>query len=424
MTEKYINILKKVPVFASSGHEELIQIASLCEQIFFTSNQTLFEKDEQSDGLYIIIKGKVKVHYEDYVHAYMREGGIIGEYSLIDTEPRSASVTAVEETELLFLSSKEFNNLITTNPNILKNILTYFTARLRQHNNIEENQNLEKKKIEKVRDELAEQQEFIMTQGDKMAEQKAKMTQSINYAKNIQRALLPSNDYLESLWNDIFVLFKPKDIVSGDFYWTFDGNRYKYIAAADCTGHGVPGAFMCMLGVSALNQIAVKINGEPDTGRILNDLRFNVINTLNQRKNSSTSKDGMDIAFIVYDTLENKIIYSGAYNPLYIIRNNEVIEYKPNRMPIGVHIRDDRPFNTHKIDIEKNDVVYIFSDGYIDQFGEENDRKFGSKRFKDLLLKIHKDEPETQRKKIQRNLKDWRGHLRQLDDIVVIGIKF
>jgi serine phosphatase RsbU (regulator of sigma subunit) len=421
---KYIPILEKISVFSSTDYFYLKKIAALCKEVDCRKDEILFSKGDNSDGLYIVIKGNLKVHDRDYVYAQMKEGDIIGEYSLIDTEPRSATITSENDSQLLFLSREEFNLLIDNQPAILKNILTSFTTRLRHHNQVEEIQNKEKIAIEQVKNELFEQQEFIMHQGDKMAEQKAKMTQSINYAKNIQKALLPDQETLEKIWGDIFVLFKPKDIVSGDFYWTFDSDDYSYIAAADCTGHGVPGAFMCMLGVSGLNQIALKIDGKPDTGKILDDLRTNVISTLNQRRSDSSSKDGMDIAFITFDKIKKRILYSGAYNPLYLIRNDELLEYKANRMPIGVYIRDDRPFKSEIIDIQKGDVVYIFSDGYYDQFGGDTNRKMGSQKFKQLLLKMHKDPMETQRKKLQRNLKDWRGSNRQLDDIVVIGIRF
>lgn len=418
------SILREMHLFSKTNDSFIEQLADFCEEMEFVSGETVFHKGAESDGLYIVLNGKLKIHDEQYTYAEMTEGQIIGEYSLLDTQPRSASVTATETSSLLFLNKSHFNDLLAHRPDVLQAILNIFTTRLRRHNEREENQHKEKEEIRKVKDELAEQQDFLMMQGDRVAEQKMKITESINYAKGIQRALLPSSDELNTIWPEHFVFFKPKDIVSGDFYWTYSDKRYKYIAAADCTGHGVPGAFMCMLGVSALNQISLKITENPDAGDILTLLRKNVIKTLHQKREDSKSKDGMDIAFCIFDTETNKLQFSGAYNPLYLIRNGELIKYKPNRMPIGVHVKDSEPFTKHEIDIEKDDVIYIFSDGFSDQFGGNSGRKFGSTRFQQLFLDIHHEDMKTQEKIIKKTHKEWREHYKQLDDIVVIGIRF
>ena len=247
------------------------------------------------------------------------------------------------------------------------------------------------------------------------------ITDSINYAKRIQDAILPTGELFEKYFADFFVLFKPRDIVSGDFYWTKKANNYLIFAAADCTGHGVPGAFLSMLGISFLNEIA-RMEEIKTSAQMLEELRFRVKISLHQTGNKTESKDGMDIALCVINTKTNVLQYAGAYNPLYIIRNNKLIETKATRSPIGIFIKE-KPFVNNEIQLQENDIIYIFSDGFIDQFGEENGRKFTSKKFKALLLSnAYKPMPEQQQI-LDREFENWRGNVKQIDDVLVVGVK-
>jgi len=253
------------------------------------------------------------------------------------------------------------------------------------------------------------------------------ITDSINYAKNIQTALLPSIEYIESIIPDSFILFKPRDIVSGDFYWLNKVNNKIIIVAADCTGHGIPGAFMSMLGISFLNEIVNKNKiTQPDL--ILNELRKMVINSLN--KTDREVKDGMDIALTAINTESLELEYAGAYNQLFVYRpiietgKSEFFEIKADRMPIGKYIKDEVPFTNKLFQLQKNDTIYMFSDGYPDQFGGEKNEKFKLRRLKELLNEIQRNSMVKQKEILEEILNTWQGDEEQTDDIIVMGIRF
>lgn len=256
----------------------------------------------------------------------------------------------------------------------------------------------------------------------KVLKQKQNIEQSIRYASRIQDAVLPSIKGAEELLKDHFILFKPRDIVSGDFYWVHKLNNQLILIAADCTGHGVPGAFMSMLGISFLNEIVVKQN-KPQANVVLNKLREKVISTLSNDENNEGTKDGMDMALCIIDFDEMKLQYAGAYNPLIMIRKGEMLQYKADKMPIGSHIKERSSFTNHEIAVEKEDVFYIYSDGYADQFGGEKGSKFSSKALKALLLKNHSLPMIRQKQILDETFYQWKGENNQLDDIIVIGAK-
>lgn len=272
------------------------------------------------------------------------------------------------------------------------------------------------------RDEIEEKNELITEQRDLALKQKQEITDSIHYAQRIQEAVLPNKKMFVDYIDDYFVFFKPKDIVSGDFYWMTRVDDKLIVTAADCTGHGVPGAFMSMLGVTFLNEIVNK-GKELVPGKILDKLRAKVIESLHQEEGDT--KDGMDMSIAVIDTEKKEIQFAGAYNPLYIIRNetSEITKVKGDRMPIGIHLKMDDDFTNHIIKYNSGDIIYLFSDGYVDQFGGEKGRKLKSVKFQELLLTI-KSKPMAEQKQILDNfLTKWRGDLEQLDDIIIIGLK-
>lgn len=255
-----------------------------------------------------------------------------------------------------------------------------------------------------------------------ISHQKQEITDSIRYASRIQNAILPSATIMHESLNDSFVLFLPRDIVSGDFYWfTRRGNKM-VVVAADCTGHGVPGAFMSMLGVSFLYEIVNK-EGVMRPAKILDMLRQFVKLTLSQTGKKDEQKDGMDISLCMLDLENMKLEWAGAYNPLLLIRNEEIIEYKANKMPVAIHITDHLPFTNHEIDLKLDDVFYMYSDGFADQFGGESGRKYMSKRLKNFLLEIHKKPMEEQKELLHQEHLAWRGNSEQIDDIVMVGIR-
>jgi len=270
--------------------------------------------------------------------------------------------------------------------------------------------------------EVVAQKNEIEEQRDQIAHQKEEITDSITYASKIQRAVLPSTEKAHEILRDHFVLFKPRDIVSGDFYWMTENKGKVVVVAADCTGHGVPGAFMSMLGVSFLNEVVNK-NEIIQANLILNELRTNVKTTLKQTGQTGESKDGMDLALCILDYDEMKLQYSGAYNPLYLIRDGELLETKADKNPIGIYIKEKESFTNNEIDLQKGDTIYIFSDGYVDQFGGPKGQKLKSKYFKSLLLEIQNKNMDEQREFLDNYIEKWRGDIGQIDDIIVIGLR-
>jgi len=264
---------------------------------------------------------------------------------------------------------------------------------------------------------------LLAEQRDKIVEQKQAITDSIIYAKRIQSAVLPSKEFAEEILPEHFILFKPRDIVSGDFFWMTQKGSKTIVVAADCTGHGVPGAFMSMLGVSFLNDIVNK-NETVQANLILNKLRADVKRTLDQTGKKDEAKDGMDIALCIIDYETNKLQYAGAYNPLYLYRKDELLQIKADKMPIGIYIKEKESFTNHELDLQKGDTFYIFSDGYVDQFGGARGEKFKSKKFKELLLNLQSKKLSEQKEILDNTLTEWRGEYSQLDDICVIGVRY
>ena len=262
----------------------------------------------------------------------------------------------------------------------------------------------------------------IVKQKDVIEQKNKDIMDSISYARRIQETILPSRSLVNRYLPNAFILYKPRDIVSGDFYWLQHRAGKTLLAAADCTGHGVPGAFMSILGVTFLNEITSRREVQ-HANQVLEILRENVIQSLSSDGGEGGTKDGMDIAFLVLDDRDKTCEFAGAYNSLLIIRNGEVIEYKADRMPIGAHTRQDEPFTNHNVEVQKGDHLYIFSDGFIDQFGGEEGKKFMSKRFKDLLISISHLPLEVQKERLNAANEEWRGHHEQVDDVLVIGVK-
>lgn len=285
----------------------------------------------------------------------------------------------------------------------------------------------EKERLEQiVKERTAEvvaQKEEIEQQKERIAVQNEEITSSIQYASRIQTALLTPSDQITKMFPEHFLLYLPRDIVSGDFYFFSQIGDRKIAVAADCTGHGVPGGFMSMLGISFLTQIISESAKDINAAEILNRLRSLVIRALHQTSAIGGSKDGMDIALYIYNEKNQTVEFAGANNPLIIIRDNEVIQIKGDKMPIGIHIKGEIPFTNHVIEVKKGDLLYTFSDGYVDQFGGEFGRKFMIKNFKKLLLEIHQKPLNEQQRILYKTLLNWHGDTPRIDDIVVLGVK-
>jgi serine phosphatase RsbU (regulator of sigma subunit) len=248
------------------------------------------------------------------------------------------------------------------------------------------------------------------------------LTDSLTYAQRIQEALLPSETYFRKHFEDSFILFKPKNIVSGDFYWIGEKGNKVFVVAADCTGHGVPGALMSMIGLKLIEKTINEDNIEIPS-HILAVMNKELEKTFSREKNIGTIiRDGMDIGICVIDRIRKKVEYAGAFFPLYLIRDDSLSEISADKIIIGMN-PDRQPYIDHEIELLENDIFYIFSDGYVDQFGGEENKKFMYRRFRYLLLTIHGFHVNDQKAILEENIKTWMGFNEQVDDIMVIGFR-
>ena len=288
--------------------------------------------------------------------------------------------------------------------------------------------------IESVRIE-----EKIRKQHQLVLQQKEAITDSISYARRIQKAVLPSPPYINNILSDYFTIYRPKDIISGDFYWVREIEGYRVVIVADCTGHGVPGALMSMLGVTLLNE-QFRTFGIREPHVILGHLRNKVKETLAQEGSMNDQKEGMDMAIVILDLDKRVLQYAGANRPLFLYRKKEqhtdpdnslfslededygLQVVKADSQPIGVHW-EEKPFTTKVLKLEDHDSLYIFSDGYVDQYGGKKRKKFKTRNFKKLLLKVQDESMENQRKKIDDTFLKWQGNHEQIDDVCIFGLR-
>jgi ligand-binding sensor domain-containing protein/serine phosphatase RsbU (regulator of sigma subunit) len=287
-------------------------------------------------------------------------------------------------------------------------IISYI--QIREKNLIREKKILEAKVVERTAE--------VVQKSMEIEEKNRDITASIRYAERIQRAMLPRDD----MFHETFVLYMPKDIVSGDFYWMYDNGDIQFMAACDCTGHGVPGAFMSIIGHNSLNKV-VREFGITKPGAILDQLNAEVVKALTQRK-EETINDGMDLTLIAFDRKNFTVEFAGAYNPLYLVRKGEVTTYKGDRFPIGMSsLQAKKSFQTQLVDIQPGDMLYMSSDGYADQFGFVEGKKYKSGNVKKFLAELWNLPIDEQREKLRKEILDWKGDLQQVDDIMFMGTR-
>ncbi len=278
------------------------------------------------------------------------------------------------------------------------------------------------KEILRKNEQIEHQKELLESQRNLLAAQNKSVMDSIAYAKRLQRAIFPQESEMQAFLGEFMLLFKPKDVVSGDFYWVTDTPDSIFFAVADCTGHGVPGAFMSLLGYNFLNQ-AIEEMDLHDTNDILDYLNGSISDLLNQHRDTDEIKDGMDIILCRWIKSEGVLQYSGANRPLLIVRDGEVREYKSDRLPIGWNFTSKRkPFSASELTLEKGDLLILSSDGYYDQFGGVKDKKFKYRNFKSLVSEMNPNDVNYSQGLLESTLQNWMGTTEQVDDICILGV--
>jgi len=357
----------------------------------------------------------VLIMYASVIHDAMLTNGYISGFGNYIASEGFVALIIMQSLVLAQMFSLTYRKNINLNLNLEK-IVEERTKTIDDQKSVLEQQNLD----------LINQKEEIQAQNEMLNLRNEEITDSLNYALRIQSAMLPPESYISELLIDSFVLYKPKEIVSGDFYWIKHVNQFVVVVAADCTGHGIPGAFMSILGMGYLNEI-VQRREVTQANMVLNALRKQIKNSLRQHGGRDESKDGIDMALSAIDLKKLEMQFAGANNPLYLIRGvgkeTKLIEYKADPMPIGYYHGKDKSFTNHVIKLQPGDTLYMFSDGYIDQKGGGETKKYLTRRFKNLLLGIQ-DEPMHDQKIILENtFSDWMGNNPQVDDVLVIGVR-
>jgi len=346
-------------------------------------------------------------------------------YETVKKDKMLAIMTKDKELQDMELKRKRTIQYATTAALVLMLLLVFVVFRGYQ----------QKKKANEV---LNTKNEEIAKQRDEITEQKKELTDSIDYAKNIQQAILPHQEDISHALPEHFILYLPKNVVSGDFYWFAERDNKAFIAACDCTGHGVPGAFVSMIGNNLLNQIILE-KEVTDPGQVLSELNKGIKGVFTKH-GEQEAQDGMDMTLCVFDLNSNKMEFAAANNPVFLLRKgvaasgqltntnvklfgNDLAIVSGDRTPIGGYTILNHAFKSHNLDLQKNDMIYIFSDGYQDQFGGDKGKKFMIKRLKELLVTFQEIPVAEQKEKLQETIEGWRGKTEQIDDILVIGIR-
>ena len=250
----------------------------------------------------------------------------------------------------------------------------------------------------------------------------SEMEESIRYAGSLQRSILPNERVFKNCFKDAFVLFEPKDVVSGDFYWIYQHQDEVYFAVGDCTGHGVPGALVNIAGNTILRQI-IRQEGISEPGKIMQLLDAELVSLFNQNLSEGNTRDGMDIVFCKFNLKQMRGSFCGAGRPLLLVRDGQLVEFKKGPDAIGYSSILEKEFETFYFDLQEGDEFYLFSDGYTDQFGGDNVKKFNRKRFRNLLTSLTGMSCDKQKKELEFSYENWKGKQEQIDDVCVIGVR-
>lgn len=384
----------------------------------YAKGQTILKEGETNNELFFIYAGEVEIVNEQNRIAVLVQGKMFGERSLLSDGLVRSDLKAYSNVKLLLVNQHLFFAILQNNPQILKNLITVLLDRVSDTNS--EIIASFQKREETLKQLVAERTAQLQEKNLQLELKNTEITDSINYAKTLQLSIMPELSEVKQNLN-AFVFYQPKDIVAGDFYWmerSPANENIVYIAAADCTGHGVPGAFTSVICSQKLSDVVSR--GIKSPAKILEEVNKEIKKVFKHQ-----NKDGMDCALVAFNKNDNKILFSGANRPLWLYkdREKEIVEYKSNKFSIGHSVFPNTYFEEWEIPTDKNDIIYIFTDGYQDQFGGENGKKLRSAKLKEILLSIAQLSFGEQKTELFNAYKTWMGTHEQVDDVLIIGIK-
>ncbi|MFO7862700.1 MAG: SpoIIE family protein phosphatase [Salinivirgaceae bacterium] len=412
--ERSKQILAGAPLFEGTQGYQLETVIKASLYVRYTAGQIIFEKGDRANGFFIILEGTVKIHVRDIKFIELGTGKYFGEYALIANEPHSSTVTAIRDCECLVIPPDVFENLLQQSLPFSNRLLKTLIQRLRSKDELEIS-------LRKKNTEINERNEKIRFQNQKIKIQNERIQESIEYAGMIQSTLLPSFKLLDIKLEDYFLIFHPKEKVSGDFYWFAQIENKYCIAISDCTGHGVPGSMISILGIQFLNEIINKIPS-PDPGLILSKLNNKMQNALNQNHEKYHSHDGMDMSIIVIDFDSLQLSYAGAQSPMYIVRDGKLSIFEADKVSIGT-APHNYTFNRQDTLLDYHDMIYLYTDGIVDQFGGSNDSRYATKQLRNILLSVAEEAPLVQEQAILDSFMEWKGENAQTDDVTLLGVR-
>ncbi len=399
--------LASFPIFEGTQGFQLEQVIRASMLVSYPTGIVIFEPNDLSTGFFIILSGIVRIQIHELKALDLGPGRYFGEYSLIENRPHRGRAVTLSDTEVLVIPSDVFNNLLQQSLPFSNNLLKTLVKRL--------------KSKERLEYALIEKNLQINEQNEQITAQNEKIKDSIEYAGIIQKALLPQEKLLKLKFESCFIIFQPCENVSGDFYWFAQRYNEYCIVVADCTGHGVPAGLISIMGVTYLNEI-VNLMQDPDPGKILNLLGDKIQHAFSSNEERFQAHQGMDLSMVTINFETMTLRYAGANLPVFLVRNGDVFELQPEKSALGGYYK--KPvFKSQQQSLQNDDMVYLFTDGFVDQMGGSEGKRFGFTRFKDLISNAAELNVYKQQRIMLSQFFDWKGDFPQIDDITMIGIQ-
>lgn len=388
------------PIFVGTHKQLLERVIRISEIIKYPQGAIIFAGDDISSAFFIILSGAVKIQTHRLKSFELGTGCYFGEYSLIENRPHSSTATAITDTEVLVLPSDVFNELLQQSLPFSNNLLSALVKRLRSK------EQLENAMIEK---------------NAQIKEQNEKINDSIELAGIIQKNLLPSEKLLRHKFDSYFLIFQPCQNISGDFFWFAQRYNEYCIAMADCTGHGAPAGLISIMGITYLNEI-INTMQDPDPGKILSMLGNKLKQAFTCSEDRFHGQLGMDISMVTINFNKMKLRYAGANLPVFVVSNQQILELLPEKCSLN-GVSNSINFKSSTIDINHNDMVYLFTDGFIDQVGGKRGKRIGISRFKEFIFDVSELNVHKQQRALLTHFNNWKGTQLQIDDVSVLGFQ-